>query len=196
MRTPVSEDDVEMLEATARTAADHLKAAALLSGCADEPVPGDEPSPARLLVAAAWHREQSGEHSAALDLYRRAVTAPGSAPPDTRCWLHGALLDAGLVDEARHLADAMRREGISDLQVFEVIGESYEVHGDLVQAHCWFTMGTRHLDLDGLAELTARDDPFGYALIRGRRRVRRLLDLPLDALDELVPSISCLEGED
>jgi len=196
MRNPVTEDDVEMLEATARTTTDHRNAAARLTGCAHEPVPGDEPSPARLLVAAAWHREQAGERAVALDLYRRAVTAPGSAPPDTRCWLHSALLTAGLVHEARQLADEIRRESPSDLSVFEVVGESYEEAGDLAQAHRWFTMGTRHVDLDGLDELTAEDDASGYALVRARRRVRRLLDLPLDALDELVPPIPWLEGED
>ncbi len=147
-------------------------------------------------MAAAWHRERAGEQAAALDLYRRAVLAPGTAPPDTRCWLHSALLTSGLVDEARQLADVLRREGPSDPMVFEVVGENFEEAGDLVQAHRWFTMGIRHLDIEGLDELTAQDDPFDYSLIRARRRVRRLLDLPLDALDELVPPISYLEGED
>ncbi len=193
MRRPVTEDDVEMLEATTRRPADHRAAAARLTGFADEPVPGDEPSPARLLVAAAWHREQADEPAAALDLYRRAVSAPGNAAPDTRCWLHSALLTAGLANEARQLADEIRRGGPADLAIYEVVGESYEEAGDLGQAHRWFTMGTRHVDVDAL---DAQDDPFGYALVRARRRVRRLLELPLDALDDMVAPIPWLEGED
>jgi hypothetical protein len=192
MRRPVTEDDVEMMEATTRKPADHRTAAARLTACADEPVPGDEPSPAELLVAAAWHREQADEQAAALDLYRRAVLAPGNAAPDTRCWLHGALLASGLLVEARQLADEIRRGGPADLAVYEVVGENYEEAGDLAQAHRWFTMGTRLVDVDALA---AEDDPFGYALVRARRRVRRLLELPLDALDEMVAPIPWLEGE-
>jgi hypothetical protein len=92
VRTWLSYDDVEGLEAAARTPAAHRQAAAELTAWATEQHPDDEVSPADLLSAAAWHLQQAGDTEPALELYRRAVAAEGTTTPDARCLLSAALL--------------------------------------------------------------------------------------------------------
>ena len=65
---------------------------------------------------------------------------------DARCYLHGALLESGRVDEARELADVIRREAPADTDVYLVMGENYALAGDLTQAHRWLTMGAERLE--------------------------------------------------
>jgi tetratricopeptide (TPR) repeat protein len=185
VRSPVSEDDVEQLEAAARTSGDHRDAAAALVAWADEPAPEDDVPPARLLSSAAWHLETAGDPEQALDLHRRAVAAPGDVAPDARCYLHGALLESGHAAEARELADVIRREAPTDTDVYLVMGENYALAGDLTQAHRWLTMGAERLE--------RTDRPISgigvFHLLRARRRVRDGLGLPADDLDALVPPI-------
>ena len=90
---------------------------------------------------------KGGDAVAALDLYRRSVAARGEVLPDKRCYLHGALLKAGLHEEAHRLADEIRRSAPSDPDVYSFMGENRELAGDLRQAHRWLTMGARRLEL-------------------------------------------------
>lgn len=124
------------------------------------------------------------------DEHRRAVAARGTVPPDVRCYLHAAMLEAGLDDEARQLADEIRRAAPTDLDVYVFMGENYELAGDLHQAHRWLNMGVRKLEPVDQAELlrlgTAHD---GFVLLRARRRVREALHLPGDDIDELLPAL-------
>jgi tetratricopeptide (TPR) repeat protein len=175
-------DDIERLEAVARTPPAHRQAAAELSSCAEERSPDDEVSPADLLSAAAWHLEQAGDTEAALGMYRRAVAADGTTTPDARCLLSATLLAAGQLDEARQVADDLRRSSprIGD---FASMAEVFEMAGDLKEGHRWVAMGINRLDLSSGSEF-----PEEYevdVLLNVRRRIRRALGFPPDELDEI-----------
>jgi predicted Zn-dependent protease len=185
VRPPLSFDDVESLEG-ARTPAEHRTAAEVLTGWAGEQHPDDdEVTPAALLSAAAWHLDEAGDAAGALELHRRAAAVAGHVPPDVRCYLHGALLQAGQTEEASALADEVRRSASDDLDVYALMAENYEEAGDLRQANRWLALGTTRLDA---ADLEGRvDDDRAFGLLAARRRVRAALDLPPDGLDLLVP---------
>jgi predicted Zn-dependent protease len=186
MRRPISFEDVEEFEVTARTPAAHRSAAATLAAWAEESHPDDvEVSPAALLSAAAWHLQEAGDPEEALALHRRSAAAAGDVPPNVRCYLHGALLTAGHLDEARRVADEVRRSGPADVAVYEIIAENYELAGDLKQAHRWLELGAARLDrIDDQVPIGSADD--AVALLSARRRVRQALGFPLDELDDLV----------
>jgi tetratricopeptide (TPR) repeat protein len=175
VRPPLWFDDVESLEASARTAKQHRTAAERLVGWAEEIHPDDdEVTPAALLCAAAWHLEQAGDRAAGLELYRRALDAPGDNAPDKRVYLHAALMHAGQVDAARALATEVRRSAPADAGVYELMGETYEMAGDLREALRWFAMGLARLDRD----IDADDDWALEVLERGQARVREALGAP------------------
>ena len=181
VRTWVTSDDIERLEASARTPAAHRKAATTLTEWADQEHPDDEVSTAELLAAAGWHLDQAGDVEAALDLHRRAVAATGTTTPDARCMLTAALLDAGRLDEARQVANELRRAGPRIID-FASMAEVLEMHGDLVQANRWAAMGVSRLQL-----ATDTDEPEAWEveiLFDVRGRVRQELGFPPDDLDE------------
>ena len=182
MRDWLTFDDIERLEASARTLKAHRRAAATLTGWAQESNPDDEVTPADLLSAAAWHLEQAGDTDASLDLYRRAVSAHGTTTPDARSLLHAALLATGRHEEARRVADDFRRSRprIAD---FADMAENFELNGDLEQAHRWAEMGASRLE-QGVEE---DDDVAVISLLNVRRSVRQELGYPPDELDELRP---------
>ena len=185
MRNRLDFDDIERLEATARTPKAHRKAATTLAGWATDPHQDDEVSPADLLSAAGWHLIQAGDTEAALAAYRQAVDAEGTTTPDVRCLLHTALLEAGRPDEARQIADDLRhsRPRLGDVAA---MAESFELVGDLEQAHRWVEMGVNRLELDAPEDV--EDDDFAViTLLNIRRQVRRRLGYPPDELDELRP---------
>jgi len=182
VRDPLSFDDVERLEFWARTPRAHREAAAILLSWAEVEHPDDEEvTRAALISAAAWHLDRAGDTEQGLELHRRAVTEPGTTDPDARCLLHAALLTAGRADEAKQVADDVRRSTPS-LQVCALMAENFELVGDLKQAHRWLAIGVNRLDLGD-------DDELGYDwetayLLRARRRVRHALGYPPDELDE------------
>jgi hypothetical protein len=172
-------DDIERLEASARTPKAHRRAAATLAVWAQEPNPDDEVTPADLLSAAAWHLEEAGDIEGSLELHRRAVSAGGTTTPDARSLLHAALLAAGRHDEARRVADDFRRSRprIAD---FADMAENFQLHGDPEQAHRWAEMGVNRLELRD-----EEDDDVGViSLFNVRRSVRQELGFPPDELDE------------
>lgn len=179
MREPLTYDDVEAIERQ-RTPEAHRSAAAELLSWVEQGHPDDEVTPADLLVAAAWHLGQAGDTEPSLDLYRRAVAAESVTTPSARCSLHAALLDAGRLDEARQVADEVRRSrpGIADIAD---MAETFELNGDLRQAHRWAEMGVNRLELD------APEDVEVITLLNVRRSVREQLGFPPDELDELRP---------
>jgi hypothetical protein len=176
-------DDIEEFEASARTPKAHRRAAAKLSEWAAETNPDDEVTPADLLSAAGWHLDQAGDTEAALTLHRQAVAAEGATTPDARCLLHAALLQAGRLDEARQVADDLRRARPRIID-FAAMAETFELVGDLQQAHRWAAMGVNRLDLT--ATVDAADDDYEIVtLLDTRRRIREALGFPPDELDEL-----------
>jgi tetratricopeptide (TPR) repeat protein len=186
VRPPLSFDDVEELEATARTPEEHRTAAEVLAAWAEEQHPDDhEVTPAALLSAAAWHADLAGDAEAALELHRRAAAVAGHVPPDARCYLHGALLKAGKAEDARQVADDVRRSAPTDPGVYLFIAENYELGGDLRQANRWLSIAVNRLDLADTED--TREDFSTFVLLQARRRVRGALGFPLDDLDLLVP---------
>jgi hypothetical protein len=181
VREPLSFEDVEGIERQ-RTPAAHRSAAEKLLAWAEQPHPDDEVTPADLLSSAAWHLGQAGDTETSLDLYRRAVTAEGTTKPDARCLLHAALLDAGHLDEAQQVADEVRRSRPS-IEDCADMAETFDMHGDLKQAHRWAEMGISRLQLEAPAD--AEDHAEVITLFNIRRHVRQQLGYPPDALDEL-----------
>lgn len=184
MRAPLTLGDLDELEQDAATPEQRRAAAARLAAWAEEMHPDDEEiTPAWMLVRAADLLKAAGDPEAAVPLYRRACEAAGAAPPDARVYLHDALLRSGRTEEARALAEEIRRSRPADLDVFAFTGENYENSGDLEQAHRWYTLGVHRALEDGAAG-------FGQSvfaaslLLRARRRVRRALRLPPDDLDD------------
>lgn len=184
MRDPVTYLDVERLEGSATKAEAHRKAAATLIGWAEEPHPEDQPSPADLVSAAAWHLDQAGDDDAALNLHRRAVTADGTTTPDARCMLAAALFDADRPEEARQVAEDLRR---SHPRIVDIAGmaEIYELVGDLQQAHRWTSMGISRLEL--VADTEELEDVEVELLMDTRRRVRQALGFPPEAMPDPEP---------
>lgn len=185
MRSWLSFDDIERLEASARTPKAHRKAAATLEEWAREPNPDDEVIPADLLSAAAWHLGQAGDTEASLALHRQAVAAEGTTEPDARCLLHAALLAAGRPDEAGQVADDLRRTRPRIIDI-AAMAENFELVGELAQAHRWAAMGVNRLDLD--ASPDTDDDYDVVVLLNARRRIRQALGFPPDELDETAES--------
>jgi len=180
MRDWLSSDDIERLEASARTPKAHRRAAETLTGWAQEPNGDDDVTPADLLSAAAWHLQQAGDSDAALGLYRQAVAAGGTTSLDARCLLHAALLEAGLSEEAQQVADEIRRSRPPISEVTSM-AENFEEAGDLDQAHRWVVMGVNRLDLDDGTE--PADDFDTEYLLSARLRIRRAIGFPPDDLD-------------
>lgn len=185
MRNPLTPDDIERLESFARTPQAHRKAAAQLATWAEEQHPDDQDvTPAELLSAAGWHLDQAGDSEAAIELYRRAVAVEGTTTPDARCMVHAALLEAGRRDEAHHVAEDLRRSGPHIVDI-ATMAETFELVGDLAEAHRWAAMGVSRLELDAGTDLV--DDFDVTVLLNTRRRIRQALGFPPDDLDELGP---------
>jgi predicted MarR family transcription regulator len=181
VRDRLTYDDIERLEASTPTPKAHREAAARLVAWSEDRHPQDVVTPADLVSAAAWHLDQAGDVDAALDLHRRAVTAEGTTTPDARCMLAAALFDAGRPEEAKQVADDLRR---SRPRVIDIgsMAEVFELAGDLQQAHRWTAMGLSRLELvtdeDELEEFDVEQ------LLRTRRRIREALGYPPDEHDE------------
>jgi hypothetical protein len=177
VRDPVTYVDIEHLELSASTAETHREAAARLLEWAEERHLQDRATPADLVSAAAWHLDQAGDVEAALDLHRRAITVEGRTTPDARCMLVAALLDAGRPDEAKQVADELRRAGPRVVD-FAGMAEIFELVGDLQQANRWAAMGMSRLDLIGEAD--PLEDVDVELLLDINRRVREKLGFPPD----------------
>jgi predicted Zn-dependent protease len=181
VRDRLTHDDLERLEVATQTPKAHREAAARLVAWSQERHPQDVVTPADLVSAAAWHLDQAGDVEAALDLHRRAVTAEGTTLPDARCMLAAALFDAGRPEEAKQVADDLRR---SRPRVIDIgsMAEVFELAGDLAQAHRWTAMGLGRLEL-----VTDDEELQEYeveTLLATRRRVREALGYPPDEYDE------------
>lgn len=138
------------------------------------------PGRAAWLSHAGERWEMQGDLERARSCYEQAAQDGGEAYLDPRAQLVGVLLELGDDARAEVLLEDIRRDlkaGWQGRFVHEIVGEALELHGRLVEAQRWFTMG-----------LTAaeREEPGSLDLgcLNGRWRVRRLLDLPRDRYDE------------
>ncbi|SNS42675.1 hypothetical protein SAMN04488107_2503 [Geodermatophilus saharensis] len=199
MRRPRTQDDLAALHHPGQTPDDSRAVARRLEAWAAEGTrAGDEVNAADLLVAAGEQLVRVGDAHDAVRVLRRAVGTGEPVEPDVRCYLHHALLQAGDADAARALAEEVRRERPSDGDVYLFIGEDYELHGDLREAHRWLTMGIRRAlgdveDTDELQSLEAARE--AAHLLVARRRVRRELGMAPDDWDELVPEFPSLDDD-
>jgi tetratricopeptide (TPR) repeat protein len=184
-------DDVGQLGLDAETPEEQAALASRLIAWADEWDPSQDAGapPAALLSEAGQILEILGDHVGALAAYRRAASAIGVVDPDVRGFLHRALVSVGDLPEARRLAEEIRRSAPTDLGVYAMVGETYERHGDLDQAHRWLNLGLQRLggaDVDG-AGVDGMDrlalDLLSITIVR--RRIRRALGLPADPADRV-----------
>jgi hypothetical protein len=178
-REPLTEDTIEELEFRTGT---HEQNAEILEAWADDPRPGDEVSPGRLLVAAGEQRDFAGQPEAALALFRQAVATGDHVEPDVRCYLISALLEAGLVAESEDLIQRVKVDRPREPFVYDYIGEVFEMAERWEEATVWFTAGLLR------AMRLAEDDPRRAgaltSLLHGRRRVRQAQGFPPDEYDE------------
>ncbi|MGR7026398.1 tetratricopeptide repeat protein [Geodermatophilus sp. URMC 62] len=193
MRRPLTSDDLDATFFPGQTPDQSRAMARQLEVWAEEPRPaGAEVNAAELLVSAGEQLLRVGDAHAAVQVLRRAVATGEPVEPDARCYLHHALLEAGDVDAARDLAERVRQERPADVDVYLLIGEDYELHGDLRAAHRWLTLGARRA-LDDAQEADDRTEDAKVReaahLLRSRRRVRQQLDMPPDDWDLLVPPV-------
>ncbi len=175
MRAALTHDDVEALEGH-RSPTEHRLLGERLMTWADQVHPDDEPSTAELLAAAGWHLDLAGDTDGAIALFRRSQAAAGSTVPDVRTSVLAVLLAAGRDDEARVVADELRRSGPGVGDCATVAGV-FELAGDLPQAHRWTAIGLNRAGLLADHELAERELA---ALTSIRSRVRLALGMPLD----------------
>ena len=180
-------DIVGSLALRAETPEQQRRLVQQLIAWAEEPHPADAAgvTPAALLAEAGEMLELLGDHAAALDAYRRAAAAGDVVRPDVRCLLHRALVSVGKPAEARTLAEEVRRSAPGDLGVYAVIGETYEKAGDLSEAHRWLNLGLQRFG-GRVAPADPTDCELDLILLAVvRRRIRRALGFPPDAVDRL-----------
>ncbi len=199
MRRPRTQDDLDATYSPGQTPEQSRAMARQLEAWAAEGTrPGDEVNAAELLVFAAEQLTRTGDAQEALRVLRRAVATGEPVEPDVRCFLHHALLETGDADAARELAGQVRRERPADVDVYLLLGEDYEVHGDLREAHRWLTLGAQR----ALGDVADVDDATEEHVLRqaahllvSRRRVRRQLGVPADEWDELAPLPPALDED-
>ncbi|HXH78954.1 hypothetical protein [Nocardioides sp.] len=166
-------DDIEAIE-FGRT---KDKVAVLQSRAQRHPV-GSEARSSYLTVLGD-HLQMTGRYDEARSAFEEVLES------GHRSFLHplASLLDldleTGQLEAAdRLLADllALSRAGQLDAGDHHAIGESLEIHGRETTAQRWFTIPLRDVDPEDL-------DALDIGCLHGRFRVRRVLDLPLDAYD-------------
>ena len=135
---------------------------------------------ASLLIAAGEHWQMRGEYDKAQVSFEAALADGGESVGDPEVALFGLALErgddesvAGQVTTLRSLASAEQLSVDNYLQ----IGEVYEEHDRLREAHRWLTMPLTYADPD--------DDDLDYLLLVARLRVREALGLARDRFDEM-----------
>lgn len=179
-RAAISEDDIELLDsAGAHGEREHRELARHFEELAADPHPDDEVSPAALLVHAGERLRMVDDFAGALAYFRRAAELSGHVEPDVRCYLIQGLVDCKLYDEAAQLERAIRKARPRDPFVYEFVGETFELDGDLARAIGWFTAGML---------LALRDDSIPEStlemLTTARARARGAMGFPPDEFDD------------
>ena len=133
---------------------------------------------ASLLIAAGEHWRMRREYDKAQELFEAALADGGESAVDPEAALFGLAMErddaeavTGHLTTLKALAKAEQLSADNYLQV----GEIYEEHDRLREAHRWLTMPLTYADPD--------DDDLDYLLIIGRKRVREALGLARDGFD-------------
>ena len=168
------------------TTTDVPDAARLESEAAEYP---DERGEILIEAAAAWRRSGHAERGAAL---LAELAAEGG---EDGCYARFQLADDGFEDgaDAEAYADLARlaRDPALHGGHCHLVAEMLEGLGDLPGALAWYARGVARLAPE---EPEALRGPHGWmrmsaVQLRGRRAVRRQLELPTDSLDEIVPAL-------
>ncbi|AYG02481.1 hypothetical protein [Gryllotalpicola protaetiae] len=132
---------------------------------------------AALLSSAAEDYMIVGDTDRGLAVALEAKAAAGPDEFEPHATLIQIHIDRGDIEAAKAVADEARKGVASDPIVAELIGDSFELAGELAQAERIYTIGLRAANLD--------DDGVWYErLLRDRHRVRRDQQKPLDGYDE------------
>ncbi|EFC84710.1 hypothetical protein [Parafrankia sp. EUN1f] len=191
----LTEEDID--DITIRAAGDgrHEQAAAEFEDLAGQPALHGEISATTLLVHAGGQYGLARRWDEAVRCYRGALAAShdsGREEFDPRVWLHDALLrwntdtDDAAADAAERLERGTEAAALlaeikasrpRDPDVYAAVAETLAEHGQLVEAHTWYTMGFQRCQRADVPEYLLQ------LLLVGRRTMRRKLDYPLDELD-------------
>ena len=157
-------------------------AAQLVAWAEDDTVEHAEGSdPRYLLVSAAEHLGFAGDFDGQLAMLDRAERIEGDSYVKLDAYRIDALLHLGRVDEAKVLADALRKSDSPDPFTCEVVSQAYLDHRDTKQALRWLNIGLRLLE--DAAPDEGLDTVLDMMLIR-RYGIRRATAMPMDAYDE------------
>lgn len=135
---------------------------------------------AEYLTSLGGELQLVGDLDGARVTYESAIADGGRTVLDPRCGLFGVEVEAGQEDRVTQMLKdflLQARAGTLTVTECEWIADTLEDAGRHREAHRWFTIPLRDIDpLDVDALLRGP--------LQGRWRVRRELDLPLDAYDE------------
>lgn len=138
---------------------------------------------AALLSSAAEDYMIAGDKDRGLALALEAKAAAGPDEFEPHATLIQIYIDRGDVEAAKAVADEARKGVASDPIVAELIGDSFELAGELAQAERVYTIGLRAANVDD-------DGVWHERLLRDRHRVRRDQGKPLDGYDEEFEALS------
>jgi predicted Zn-dependent protease len=146
--------------------------------------PADGDRQALLLQQVGDYRAIAGDLEGAEQAYREAIDTGGATEFDVRASLIDILLQGDRDGEARALAEEVRRGRTPSPSVHLLVGEAFEAHGHLDDAHAWLTRGVRRAE-----EAGEPADWDRFMLMQSRRRVREAIGLPQDEYDEAVEDL-------
>jgi hypothetical protein len=140
--------------------------------------PDDQAGRAEALMLRGDQLLEAGDLDGAHRAYSDALDDGGKTVLNPRTGLLAVALERG-EDPAGLLADLMALSRCDDLVIGDYvwIAESLEAAGHLKQAMRWFTIPLRDIQPGDV-------DIMPPACVEGRFRVRRALELPIDAYDE------------
>jgi tetratricopeptide (TPR) repeat protein len=147
----------------------------------------DERGEILLEAAAAWRR--AGRADRARDLLEQLIAEGGEDGCLARFTLAEGFFEDGAVDEAyAELGRLAREAGLTEGHC-TFVAELLTERGDLEGALRWYDRAVARLDPEELQALRGSDGwmHVSSVMIRGRRKVRRRLGLPVDAMDEIGP---------
>ena len=135
---------------------------------------------ASLLIAAGEHWQMRGEYDKAQVSFEAALADGGESAVDPEVALLGLAMERGddeaVTGQVTTLKALAKAEQLS-VDNYLQIGEIYEKHDRLREAHRWLTMPLTFAEPD--------DDDLDYLLLGARLRVREALGFSRDRFDQV-----------